>query len=256
LTGRVSAFLRQQLAGGWAYTTKDTAAAVYALSEALPANATEMHPNETVQVSVDGRTVRDVRITHPVLDASDAEVVLPAGDVHDGSIVRIDRSGTGSLYWSADFLRYLPAQATASVDKETSLLERLFPSRPEVNIVRKYTPERDGPWRVGERVAVEITITSRRDLQYVAIEDPFPAGTEHGIEQGSAADDWSRLSFLDDRASFFAERLKGGEPLVLRYALVATTAGTYIAPPTTLSSMYGPPGKALGRAQNIVILPQ
>lgn len=254
LIPRVVAFLRGQMRGGWAYTTKDTAATIYALSDALPADPNELNPNETVRVTVDGRTVRSLHVTQPILDAADAEVVIPAGEVRNGSVVGVVRSGGGALYWATDFTRYVPPAARAVVDKQTPLLERLFPPQPEVTISRRYVPEQAGPWRVGERIAVEITVTSRRDLQYVAIDDPFPAGAEHPIDQGTAAEyNWSGLQFLDDRATFFADRLDAGETLVLRYALDLTTPGEYTAPATIVSSMYGPPLKALGEPEKVTI---
>ncbi|HKU80766.1 MAG TPA: alpha-2-macroglobulin family protein, partial [Candidatus Tumulicola sp.] len=256
LTPRVVAFLRAQLRGGWAYTTKDTAATIYALSETQPMDAHELHPDETVRVALDGRIVRAIRVTAPVLDAGDAEVLVPADQIRDGSIVSVTGSGRGTFYWSTDLTRYVPPTARTAVDKETPLLERLFPPRPDVTISRRYIPQRPGPWRVGERVEVEVTVTSRRDLQYVAVDDPFPAGAEHPIDQGMAgADAWSRLQFLDDRASFFVQQLPAGQALQLHYALDLTTAGRYAAPPPALTSMYGPPVRVLGEAQTVTIDP-
>lgn len=85
---------------------------------------------------------------------------------------------------------------------------------------------------------------------------PFPAGAEHPIEQGMAGTDaWSQLQFLDDRASFFVQQLPAGQPLQLHYALDLTTAGRYTAPPPTLTSVYGPPVRALGEAETITIDP-
>lgn len=257
LTARVVAFLRAQMRGGWAYTTKDTAATIYALSETLSPQGSELRPNETVRIALDGRSVQSLHVTSPVLDGAEAEVVIPAGDVRDGSIVSVTGSGSGTFYWSTDLTRYVPKTARAAIDKETPLLERLFPPRPDVTISRRYLPERPGPWRVGERVDVEITITSHRDLQYVAVDDPFPAGAEYPIEQGAAAaDEWDRLDFLDDRASFFLDRLLAGDSFVLRYALDLTTAGRYTAPATTLTSMYGAPVRVLGQSETITIDPR
>lgn len=104
-------------------------------------------------------------------------------------------------------------------------------------------------------MTVEITVTSRSDLQYVAVEDPFPAGAERPIEQGtSSASAWNGLQFLDDRATFFADRLVAGKPLVLRYTLDLTTPGQYAAPATMVSTMYGPPRRMLGNSQTVTIL--
>jgi alpha-2-macroglobulin len=251
---RVINFLRAQRRGDWWYTTKDTAAAIYALTEATAPDQSEFMPDETVRVVVDGRTVRTLHITRPILDAADASVVVPAAALRDGSRIDFERSGRGTLYWSSDAVRYVPATAVRASDANESILARLFAEAPEFAIARSYRVGHDGPWRVGDEVTVDVTVTSRSDVQYVLVEDPFPAGVEHVSEQGHAENDaWSGLQLLDDRAAFFATKLYAGEPLRLEYTLRVTTPGAYTAPPPTASAMYGPPVSAVGRSVNVVV---
>jgi hypothetical protein len=253
---RAVAFLRVQRQGNWWFTTKDTAAAIYALSEAYKPDASEFHPNETVSVLVDGKVVRTLHVTRPIVDGADASVVVPAGQIHDGSTISFRRQGSGALYWSSDAVRYLPASATTASDAPKSLLERLFGVPPDLQIERSYDVGHDGPWRIGDKVHVTLTIRAHSDVQYLVVEDPFPAAAEPQPDQGRAADAaWSGLQLLDDRAVFFADRLYDGQPLTITYDLRVTTAGTYTAPPPTAAAMYGPPVSAIGRPINVVVTP-
>jgi hypothetical protein len=255
-TDPVVNFLRAQRRGDWWYTTKDTSAAIYALSETIRPGSSEFTPDENVRVLIDGREVRSLHVTQPILEAADASIVIPASSVHDGSKIEFLRSGRGALYWSSDAVRYVPPGSQQASDASQALLARLFAEPPSLTVDRRYTAPHAGPWRVGDEIVVDVTVRSRADVQYVAIEDPFPAGVENQPEQGRAGDQaWSGLQMLDDRAVFFADRLGAGEPLQISYTLRVTTPGRYTAPAPTVYAMYGPPVSALGRSQEIEIAP-
>jgi hypothetical protein len=252
---RIVAFLRAQQRGSWWYTTKDTAAAIYALAQVVRSES-EFHPNETVRVLVDGAVVRTLHVTSPVLDAADASIVVSAGSIHDGSVVTFDRSGSGSLYWSADAVRYVPSNVGQTRDIGSGILSMLFASPPNLSVTRSYDAGHPGPWRVGDQVTVHLTVLAHSDIQYVMIEDPYPAGAEHQDDQGHAADAlWNGMQLLDDHAAFFADRLVDGQSLNLSYTLRVTTPGTYTAPAPTAGAMYGPPVSLVGRTDHIEVLP-
>jgi alpha-2-macroglobulin len=249
-------FLRAQRNGDWWYTTKDTAAAVYALSEAIRPDSSEFSPDEIVRVLVDGHEVRSLHVTEPILDAADASVVVPASLIRNGTHVTFERTGRGALYWASDAVRYVPTNAAEATDASKPLLARLFSAPPSLAVTRSYTVNHGGAWRVGDEIVVEVTVRSRSDVQYVAVEDPFPAGAEHQPEQGHAADsEWSGVQLLDDRAVFFADRIYAHAPLRIRYTLRVTTPGHYTAPAPTAYAMYGPPVSALGRPHSVEIVP-
>lgn len=254
LVDRAVAFLRAEQHGAWWFTTKDTAAAVYAITEAQHPSPQEFHPDETVSVVVGDRTVRTLRVDSAVLDAADAEVEVPASELHDGTQVHLVRSGRGALYWSSDFTRYAPWNVHAVADSSRSLFARLFPKQPPLRIERSYSVDRSGTWRVGDLVHVNVTVTASEDVQYVAVEDPFPAGLEYAPPQGeSASSNWSGVQFFDDRAVFFEDRIDRSWPLHLSYDLRVTTEGRYSAPPPTAYAMYGPPVTAVGSGEHVVV---
>jgi hypothetical protein len=233
-------WLRAQQRGSWFATTKDTAAAIYAMSEALPAVPNELDPHETVTVTLDGKVLKRVRIDQPVLAAADASLVVPAKLLRNGGTLRFAREGSGGLSWSTDWTRYAAAPPAAQLD-------------PNFTVTRTYTAQDGNDWRVGDQVDVEVTVAATEDAQFVAIEDPLPAGLEYQPRQHESGDEWNGLQFFDDRVVFFATRVSAYAPIRLRYTLRATTPGTFTAPPATAYAMYGPPMTALGHPAHIAI---
>ncbi len=136
---RIVDFLRAEQHGSWWYTTKDTSAAIYAISEAVPTRSDEFAPNEAIDVSVGDKLVRTVRIDRPVLDAAQAEIVVPASLVRDGTAVTFSRRGRGELYWATDWTRYAPPGSHSVADPNRSLLTRLFPQTPPLDARGPYS---------------------------------------------------------------------------------------------------------------------
>lgn len=249
-------FLRSQRRGDWWYTTKDSAIAAVAIAEALHPKPDELHPDETIVVKAGDRTIRTLHITRAILDAADAQVVVPASALQHGERITFERSGRGSLYWSSDWERYVSPDATTTSNADRALLDRLFAKPPQLSVARTYHAPHPGPWKIGDEIDVELTVSAREAVRYVAIEDPFPAGAEHQPLQGRAADDaWSGFQFLDDRATFFASDV-GVYPLHLHYTLRVTTAGRYAAPPPDAFAMYGPPVSAVGTGGIVEVRPE
>jgi uncharacterized protein YfaS (alpha-2-macroglobulin family) len=168
--------------------------------------------------------------------------------------MRIIRSGRGALYWASDFTRYAPWSVHVARDSSRALFDRLFPPRPPLSIERRYSVDHPGPWRIGDDVHVDVTVTANEDVQYVAVEDPFPAGVEYAPPQGEAgSSNWSGVQFFDDRAVFFEDRLFRGEDFHLSYDLRVTNAGSYSAPPPIAYAMYGPPISATGNGELVTV---
>lgn len=237
---RAVRWLRAQQRGSWFATTKDTAAAIYAMTETIAPESNELQPHETVRVVLDGRTLKRVRIDTPLLARGDASILVPARALRRGGTLRFERDGTGALYWSTDWTRYAHDATPATTDAP-------------FHITRTLGSAEGNDWHVGDVVDVDLTVTADEDAQFVAIEDPLPAGLAYQPRQHESGDNWSGLQFFDDRVVFFATRLSRYAPLQLHYRLRATTAGTFTAPPPTAYAMYGPPSTAAGRAARITI---
>ena len=245
-------FIRDERQGDWWYTTTDTAAAATALAQ-IESRAGTSSTNEIVRVKIGNDVVRTVRITNAVPDASDTHVVIPAALMQEHEPVTIERSGPGMLYWSSDFTRYMNRNATTRRDAKQSVLRRLFAAPPALSVDRRYTVDHPGPWKIGDRVTVDLWITARDGARYVTLEDPFPAGVEYQPLQGQGESSWSGAQFLDDRAAFFLYWLFPNQTVHLQYQLRATTAGTYAAPGPSAYASYGPPIAAVGTGEDVVI---
>jgi alpha-2-macroglobulin len=239
LVPRTVAWLRAQQHGSFYETTKDTAAAIYAMSETIAPASGELSPHETVRVLLDGRLVKTVRIDAPVLSAGEASVVIPGRALRAGGTLRFERTGSGALYWSTDWTQYVRDGGETAASPFA--------------VERAYALSPAGEARIGDAVDVDLTVTAKTDVQYVAIEDPLPAGLQYQPNQYGAGDSWSGLQFFDDRVVFFTSALRAGVPLRLHYRLRATTAGTFTAPAPTAYAMYGPPTVAMGRSAKISI---
>jgi hypothetical protein len=252
--GRVVNWLRAKQRGAWWYTTKDTAAAVYAISEAVPLDPAEFTPHETVRVRIGDRVVKELAISKPVLDATDAGVTVPAALLGSGGTLTIERTGTGSLYWSSDWTRYAPPSQARIADLDDAGLRDLgAPLESGFTISRTYHAPHPGAWRVGDEIAVDVEVRSATDAEYVAIEDPVPAGLEYQPLQYESGNSWSGLQFFDDRAVFFATQTYANYPLKLSYNLRVTTPGTYTAAPPMAYAMYGPPLAAAGIPARVTV---
>jgi uncharacterized protein YfaS (alpha-2-macroglobulin family) len=250
---KIVAWLRSQERGSWWYTTKDTAAAIAAISESIESGSDEFTPHETVRVALDGKVVGSARFDS-AFPGADASVHIPAAQLANGGTLTLEREGRGAVYWSSDWTRYLPAGRHAANDAEASRLNHLPADlQTGIAIQRRYSVPHRGRWRVGDEVGVELRVHMKSDLQYVAIEDAFPAGLEYLPVQYETGMNWSGIQFFDDRAAFFVPSAKAGETVVLRYRLRAMTAGTFTAPPPVAYAMYGPPSMAIGSAESVAV---
>ncbi|MGC4045919.1 MAG: MG2 domain-containing protein [Armatimonas sp.] len=138
-------------------------------------------------------------------------------------------------------------QLTQAIGKDPMKGE-ITPEVPEgVIIDRDYLPENDERVRTsfkqGDNVRVRLTMTVPKELEYVAIEDAFPAGFEP-TERGTAeteTDGWNfwydYVDVRDDRIALFVRRMKPGRH-VFTYRLRAQTPGHYGVLPATLAPMY------------------
>jgi hypothetical protein len=209
-----------------------------------------------VRVLLGDRVLRSFEITSTTLARDQGSIDVPASVIAKGGTLRFERSGTGSLYWSTDWTRYVrdgtPVASEIDLHDATSLDAD---TTPPFTVVRRYTAPSDTPWRLGDPIDVDVTVSATHDTQFVAVEDPLPAGLEYQPRLHEMGDDWSGLQFFDDRVVFFAANVWKNSPLHLHYRLRASTAGTFTAAPPDAYAMYGPPVASIGHAQPVTILP-
>jgi uncharacterized protein YfaS (alpha-2-macroglobulin family) len=136
----------------------------------------------------------------------------------------------------------------AAVSKDKIKIEREFlrltPTKAGSDYYTLQTEPTKNHLRAGDRIRVKLTINVPKDLTYVLIEDPFPAGCEV-TERGTADETtdwsywWSSVDIRDDRIAFFARSMPKGTHTI-EYNLRAQTPGHYHTLPTFLQAMYAP----------------
>ncbi|MBM3472009.1 MAG: hypothetical protein FJX75_01890 [Armatimonadetes bacterium] len=215
-------------------STKDTASAVLALSNYLE-KFPELSPSYTAQVFVGEAKLGEASMTEksifadPVLLTAEAQA-LKAGD----NTLRIEKAGTGTLYWSARLHYLLPAEEAIPVAKG-------------VTVQRTYRVPVEDPIAAGEQkpgsiVQVELKLVTSENLRYVLLEEPIPAGCE--VIQGDDDEDlwrqpWDRREVWDNRIVFFFDYIPKGDRLV-EYVLRTEAPGMYRILPSNVALMYFP----------------
>ena len=120
--------------------------------------------------------------------------------------------------------------------------------------------EQPGPWRVGDRVLVELAMEAREAAHYVAIDDALPAvleGLNPAFQSQSAGaartgDDWfsDHREMRADRLLFFRDHLPAGR-YVIRYLARVRAAGQAVAPSAKVEAMYQP--ERFGLSETVVL---
>jgi len=202
-----------------------------------------------------------------------ATVTVPTADlIRIGkSGVTLGNSGTGTLY-------YRLGLQTAPDDLKLTPLDRGFVvsrSFRGADNPADVTRGADGSWHIkaGARVRVQLELVSQSAHTHVALIDPLPAGlqilnpelatTPRDLDPRAGASDGNKTdggdvtggsdpvpvswyptwfdhqNLRNDRAEAFASLLQGG---IYQYSYLAkaTTAGSFVAPPTRAEQVYAP----------------
>lgn len=236
-------------------------------------------PQFTVKASLDEEAIgqaafKDVRDPAATLDRP-----IKAGDAGRKATLKIERTGTGRLYYQARLSYALP-------------FEMSKPANAGIEIHREYSVERNGKWELlktpatvkrGELVRVDLYVSVPAARNFVVVDDAVPGGLEpvnRDLATTSEVDakkadfqasggsfwfkysDWidfavSRWSFYHqeirhDSVRFYSDYLDAGN-YHLSYAAQAIATGTFSALPTMAAEMYDPDvyGKTEGLSLNV-----
>jgi len=237
--------------GFYWYSTEQTAMVVYGLTDYLKASG-ELKPDFEVSVTLNNKQVLTRRFAAADALGPAAPVVrLKAADLAEGiNHVHFTKNGSGRLYWSARagyFSTEEKLQRTGTVS--LNLLRdyfKLVPERSGERIVYRLDPL-NGPVAIGDVIAVRLTLTGDK-WNYLAVEDPIPAGTE-GLERDDLYELkekppwWSyvytRREFHDDRVALFINFFWRGQSTTF-YLLKVVNPGTFRVSPALVQPMYQP----------------
>jgi len=261
-SGRAAALVKYLLNnrrhGGRWNSTRDTALCIEALAEYLRASG-EMKPDMTVEIYLDGRRRKSVRITQENLFAYDNVLLLEGTEVTGGGhTLEVKRKGEGPVYFNAYITNFTLEEHIARAGLEIRVerkLYRLEPREKSVKVsgsrgqavdqkVEKYRRIPLGELdtlRSGDLVEVELEIESKNDYEYVVLEDMKGAGFEAvEVRSGYGGNDMGAyMELRDEKVAFFLASLARGRHS-LSYRLRAEIPGRFSALPARAHAMYAP----------------
>ena len=239
-------------------STRDTAIVLEAFADFMKASG-EDKPDMTVNVQIDGKTVKTVKINAENLFSFDNKVVLTGEEVTTGNhTITLRKQGTGPLYYNAYLTNFTLEDHITSAGLEVKVTRhyyKLIPAEKKIAVpgahgevvntkVEKYQRielKNMDQLKSGDLVEVEMTIESKNDYEYILIEDMKAAGFEPvQLQSGYSYNDLGAyMELRDDRVSFFARTLARGKHS-LSYRLRAEIPGLFNALPTRVEAMYAP----------------
>jgi uncharacterized protein YfaS (alpha-2-macroglobulin family) len=239
-------------------STRDTAIVVEAFADYVAASG-EDRPDLSVEVLVDGKSARTVKISPDNLFAFDNKLVLAGAAVATGRhTLEIRKTGKGPLYWNVYLTCFTQEDRIGRAGLELKVDRTCYRLVREARTVqapgdrgqvldrkvenyRREKLEDLSTLRSGELVEVELVIESKNDYEYIVIEDAKAAGFEpvdvrsgyNGNEMGAY------VELRDTRVTFFVPSLARGRHSV-SYRVRAETPGRYSALPARAQAMYAP----------------
>ena len=243
-------------------STRDTALVIESLADFIKASG-ESKPDMTVAITLDGKKVKEVKITAENFFSFDNKLVVTGMNVTTGlHKLEFAKTGTGPLYFNAYVTNFTLENPILKAGLEIKV-QRQFYKLVEVDKkihaegshgqvlsqkVQKYErqPLSQGAiLKSGDLVEVEMEIDSKNDYEYIMFEDMKAAGFEPmELRSGYNGNDLHAFMELrDERVCFFARALARGKHSV-SYRMRAEIPGKFSALPTRASAMYAPELKA------------
>lgn len=239
-------------------STRDTALCIEAFADYLEATD-EGRPDMTVEILVDGKVKKTVRITPEKLFTFDNQLLITGDAVTTGEHkVELRRKGKGPLYFNA-YLSYFTledyitkAGMEIKVERQYYRLRKMDKSVKVAGArgqaldqkVEKYERiplENLALLKSGDLVEVELLIESKNDYEYIIFEDMKAAGFEPVEVRSGYTDNAMRAytEFRDEKVAFFVRSLARGKHS-MSYRLRAEIPGKFSALPAKGYAMYAP----------------
>ena len=237
--------------GGYFWdSTKQTAMVVFGLTEYLKASH-ELNADFHADVYVNGKQVASRQFSAAdSLNPAQQVIHLNASQLQSGpNEIRIHKSGSGRLYWSASGSFYSSEKRLVQTNSLSLNIARdyfrLTPEQTGGRIVYQLDPLQ-GDLHTGDILAVRVTV-SGSELRYLLIEDPIAAGAEFiqrdDLYELKQKPSWweflfSRREFHDDHAAIFQTYSTGVHEYT--YLLKINNPGRFQVSPAMVQPMYQP----------------
>jgi len=226
----------------------------------------------TVDVSVDGKKVKEVIIDSKNLFTFDNKVTLIGDALESGPHkIELHKRGAGPLYFNAyltnftleDFITH--AGLEIKVDRKYYKLVREDESKNVAGSRGQVVGQRTekyhridlpnlGEVKSGDLVEIELAIDSKNDYEHLIFEDPKAAGMEpYDVQSGYQASGLpAYVQLRDEKVTFFVRALARGKHS-LHYRMRAEIPGRFSALPTIGNGMYAPELKGNSDELKLVI---
>lgn len=277
-------WLTLQSRGNHWRSTKETAMAVYALSDYVRVNK-ELEVDYTLVVNLNDKLQRTYRVTSDNALFFDnrfitGDLFLENGD----NKLTIEKRGKGNLYWSAASEYFSLEEPIKAAGNEIAIRRRYYKltRNPDVkpeqgatgaaaiaggtaakvsSVIAPPIPRSEEPapeyirtevkdnarLQSGDLIEVELILDSANDYSYLVFEDMKAAGLEPvELRSGSSWGDGlcSNVELRDEKVALFVDHLPQGKR-VLRYRMRAEIPGSFHALPTNGYAMYAPEVRAI-----------
>jgi hypothetical protein len=230
------------------YSTKDTAAAIFALADHMKASG-ELNPDYEASVTLNGKPLKTFRVAGNALELKPTVIELGPDQIQQGqNAIEVTKNGKGSLYYACALEFYTkgedfePKSAGLKVTREYS---RLIPREQGNQITFDRQPlgrEAKG----GQEIEVRVTVEADKNYQYFMLEDMLPSGCEVVEDKSDLGERWGRWWYYcsnrearDEKMVFFSSHLPAGKHTFV-YTLRAETPGEFHIMPAIASLMYQP----------------
>ena len=244
-------------------STRDTAVCIEALAEYLTASG-EDKPDMTIEVWIDGRKHKDVKVTADNLFSFDNAFTLAGDAVESGEHkIELKKAGKGPIYWNAYLTNFTLEDNITAAGLEVKVgrkFYKLTEKKDATAVVQgasgqvidqkvvKYDREELANLatvKSGDLVEIEFEIDSKNDYEYLVFEDFKAAGFEPvDLQSGYVPSALGAyVEFRDEKVAFFVRQLKRGKHS-MSYRLRAEIPGEFSALPTKAEAMYAPELKA------------
>ncbi len=241
LLGPLADFLVLRRNGGRWRNTRDTAFAIYALSELAKREGATKQAG-SFAVLVNGKEVKRVKYAAGGLDMG-GPLVLEDGALKPGkNVVEVKRDGGGTGYYAGTFDVFNMNDFIRGVGGDVKV-KRSYTLLGKPSTEKSQAPSEYGmPVESGVRVRVDVEVTANKAVEFVMIEDLKPAGFE-AVQQQSGPQvcnyACAHAELRTDRVAMFLTEVRVGTTK-LSYELRAEVPGKFSALPARVEAMYAP----------------
>ncbi|HPH01434.1 MAG TPA: MG2 domain-containing protein [Spirochaetota bacterium] len=245
----INGLLERRQESGWR-STVDTAFVLTAFVEYSKTWQNRADSEDAV-VHLNGRKLELVK------SGLGAEAIVPPGLLKTGKNT-LEIKGEDGLYYSAGVRYHARQESFAAQGNSISVTRSWYGIEKNRDGLYVISEELKGELPKGKLVLVRLDVRTDRNVDYVMLEDPLPAGCEFVREsdpnfvQGVKLNNWLSHQVLADKVVFFNRYLLAPE-MTVWYLVRPYLDGTYHVLPAAVGSMYYPEYSATGASSVITI---